>query len=96
MKEINTFLRQWLWVVVIPPKDEMSNATRIIMPNKMKLVFEYFYWKEWQPTYSQASKDLGLVPSVIYTQIKNMWKLWILKTDGRWIITWTISDFFNS
>lgn len=88
-------LKGWLWVSVIPPKDEKSGWTRIIMPNKMKRVFDYFYAKEEQPTYEQASKDLWVVPSVVYAQVKNMKNLWMLKTDRRGIITWTLSDFIS-
>ena len=88
-------LKDWLWVSVIPPKDERSGRTRIIMPNKMKRVFDYLYAKEEQPTYEQAGKDLWITPSMVYAQVKNMKNLWMLKTDRRGIITWTLSDFIS-
>lgn len=93
MEKKEKTLESWLWVSVIPPKDSTSWGTRIIMPNKMKRVFDYFYTKDEQPTYEQAGEDLWVAPSVVYAQIKNMKKLWMLKTDRRWIITWTLSDF---
>lgn len=85
----------WLWVVVIPPKDERSGWTRIIMPNTMKKVFDYFYSKEEQPTYKQASKDLWVAMCSVYAQISKLREIWILKTDRRWTITWTLSDFIS-
>ena len=45
-------------IVVIPPKDEKSCGTRFVMPIRLKRVFDCYYFKEEQPTYEGASKEL--------------------------------------
>ncbi len=64
------------------------NWTKFVLPIGMARVLEYFYCSEEQPTYEEAEKELWIVKSCIYHHIKNLEKLWFLKKDKRWTITY--------
>ncbi len=66
---------------------------RIIMPIAKKKVFEYFYFKEEQPTYTEAEKELWIVASAIAYHIKQFEEMWLCKIWKRGIIKWTLEDF---
>ena len=77
-------------IVVIPPKDEKSCGIRFVMPIRMKRVFDCYYFKEEQPTYEGAAKELWLSASCIFYHIKQLEKLWLCKIWKRGIIKWTL------
>ena len=66
--------------------------------DRQKLVYEYYKEHsidEKQPTYSQASKDLWLVPSVVYSHICNLEKKWYIRRDAQgWIhiVEWKLDE----
>ena len=66
------------------------NWTKCVLPIAMARVLEYFYYSEEQPTYEEAEKELWIVRSAIHYHIKKLEKLWILKKDKRWTITYMI------
>jgi len=68
------------------------------MTDKQRIVYDYyrkFDREDKQPTYTQASKDLWLVPSVVYSHIIKLEKQGYLKRDSKgWIhiIEWWLDQ----
>ena len=58
------------------------------MTEKQKKIYDYYKSFDWgiTPTYSQASKDLWICPSVLFNQLNNLRKRWFVTKDSQgWI-----------
>ena len=68
----------------------LPQCNRLIMPIAKKKVFDCFYFKEEQPTYAEAEKELWMWASVIAYHIKQFEEMWLCKIWKRGIIKWTL------
>ena len=67
---------------------EEKKAEYKFMTEKQKMIYDYYSRFEWDttPTYSQASKDLWICPSVLYNQLNNLIRKWFVSKDTQgWI-----------
>lgn len=76
-------------MIIIPPKDEHSSGLKIILPEWVKRVFEYFYNSDKQPTYDETSKSLWISQSTVSHHIQTLEEFWLLKKDN-WKIIFTL------